>query len=566
MALTSLLAVVYPVQADDHWWHMLTGRYLLDHGVVPRTDPFSFTYRGEPWVNWEWLGGLAMTSAFDGLGPAGLVVLRLAAVAATVVVLWRHLRRIEGAPRPAAPLLALMLLGLCVLVIFGRVGDRPHLYAVPFLAAAHHLSVQAAHRRDPRPIVVLLGLMTVWVVLHPSWLLGLLVATAVWIDQWRRDPRGHGTRGGAADRWCYRLAPLLLALPGLLLVGSSDYGSALARLLTSSDLREWQPLWAYLHWTNVPLLAFLVLTGGWLALLVAERRLLRELTVWLITAVLVASWWFVRFTPLFAVLAVPVLAERALRRWSSVELPRRTLNLALILAGLGLLLVTLLARSVYRRELAVEVDPRANPVAVADFMARHRLDGNVWCSELTSHAFLAFRGYPATRTYIDGRIPQLFPESFLREYRDGRASPQRFGALLDRDDLDHVVILEMFRPEVAPLVAVLHARREYVLLHVDDHHMLWSRIRPGGTSLPSPYQVLVPPLIDDRWFADALRPEYFPVALREVTQLLREQPASVVGRTLVAALLQHPAATDEQRVALRRLGASGAGGTGSRVP
>ncbi len=93
--LTALVAVWFPIDLDDTWWHLLTGRHILDHHQIPRVDPFSFTAAGAAWVNWKWLAGLLMTLAWDVAGSGGLIVLRFLAVGLTLAVVWSHAERVE---------------------------------------------------------------------------------------------------------------------------------------------------------------------------------------------------------------------------------------------------------------------------------------------------------------------------------------------------------------------------------------------------------------------------------------------------------------------------------------
>jgi len=37
------------VSDNDTWWHLETGRYMLEHRALPVPDPFAFTtYMGKP--------------------------------------------------------------------------------------------------------------------------------------------------------------------------------------------------------------------------------------------------------------------------------------------------------------------------------------------------------------------------------------------------------------------------------------------------------------------------------------------------------------------------------------
>ena len=44
----------------DFWWHLKTGELIATTGVIPTTDPFSYTVPGRPWVAHEWLWELAV--------------------------------------------------------------------------------------------------------------------------------------------------------------------------------------------------------------------------------------------------------------------------------------------------------------------------------------------------------------------------------------------------------------------------------------------------------------------------------------------------------------------------
>src|SRR5438552_1572862 len=54
--IPSFLAFGYTIlAAGDLWWHLATGRWILEHGYVPRVDSWSFTRSGQVWLQHEWL-------------------------------------------------------------------------------------------------------------------------------------------------------------------------------------------------------------------------------------------------------------------------------------------------------------------------------------------------------------------------------------------------------------------------------------------------------------------------------------------------------------------------------
>src|SRR4029077_20902241 len=49
----------------DTYWHLASGRWIIEHGRVPLTDPFSYTKGGSPWQAHEWLADVLMWGAYS---------------------------------------------------------------------------------------------------------------------------------------------------------------------------------------------------------------------------------------------------------------------------------------------------------------------------------------------------------------------------------------------------------------------------------------------------------------------------------------------------------------------
>ena len=68
----------------DLWGHVLFGRQLLAHGVLPRENPYSYSAPGFPWLHHEWLSEVLMGALFDKLGTAGLKLLKFTCTTGTI--------------------------------------------------------------------------------------------------------------------------------------------------------------------------------------------------------------------------------------------------------------------------------------------------------------------------------------------------------------------------------------------------------------------------------------------------------------------------------------------------
>ncbi|HET6746017.1 MAG TPA: hypothetical protein VFH90_09260, partial [Candidatus Limnocylindria bacterium] len=65
------ITVTKGVQDPDYFWHVTAGQWIAEHGRVPTTDPFSFTWNGQPWTPHEWLSELLMYWLVSGIGRTG---------------------------------------------------------------------------------------------------------------------------------------------------------------------------------------------------------------------------------------------------------------------------------------------------------------------------------------------------------------------------------------------------------------------------------------------------------------------------------------------------------------
>ncbi len=120
-----------PIPPHDFWWHMATGREIVQSHAIPTTDSFSYTRAGEPFYNQSWLAQVLMYS-LHRLGGVPLIVLVQALVIGLAygLLLWLCVRR-SRALRLSVSVLLLMIMPLS----FDNWNVRPQSYAFPLFAA-----------------------------------------------------------------------------------------------------------------------------------------------------------------------------------------------------------------------------------------------------------------------------------------------------------------------------------------------------------------------------------------------------------------------------------------------
>lgn len=207
-ALLVFFAVLYsfPVTDPDYFWHVTTGRWIVEHGSLPAVDPFKYTYerfeagsadaeRIKMFMRAYWLADVVMYGVDEIAGVAGMIVLRMGVY---VVILAAMLRWLEARNAGAMGFVWVCLLAVQMTTI---PSERPQLIAFLFfpilLKLLDDMAEATGARVAERGIAICL-LMVLWANMHGSFVLGVLVigasACGMFLDTKRSrshaDPRG----------------------------------------------------------------------------------------------------------------------------------------------------------------------------------------------------------------------------------------------------------------------------------------------------------------------------------------------------------------------------------------
>jgi hypothetical protein len=193
-----------PIIDYDMWSHLRTGRWIVEHGAVPVTDPFSQygLQTGRPWFAYSWLFEVLVYGLSRGLGYEGIFLGRAVMTLAIVLALHRLLGRRE--PRF---LVAAVLLAVAVLALLPLVTDRPWLFTILFGTLTLDVILDLREGRPARRAWLLPVLFVLWANLHIQFVHGLfllgLACAAPLVDRLlRRDgTAAAAARAGTPDWW-----------------------------------------------------------------------------------------------------------------------------------------------------------------------------------------------------------------------------------------------------------------------------------------------------------------------------------------------------------------------------
>jgi hypothetical protein len=160
-----------PVMRDpDLWWHLRNAQVLLTTHHFIRSDLYSFTTFGQPWINPEWLAEIPYYLAYRAFAERGVFLVMLLAVDLIIAgVLFLCYRR---SGQISASWLATWI---AVLLAAINIGPRTILFGwLCFLAEILLLdSFRRGGSASRNRLWLLVPLFAVWINLHGTWLIGL---------------------------------------------------------------------------------------------------------------------------------------------------------------------------------------------------------------------------------------------------------------------------------------------------------------------------------------------------------------------------------------------------------
>jgi len=390
----------------DLWWHLKTGQYIVEHKRVPHTDPFSYTRAGEPWVAHEWLTDLLLYQLERVAGFGGLIVVFAAVVCGTLFLLYLRCG-------PGTYLAGVVT--LCAAWATAPVwGVRPQVLSL--LLTSLWLLLLERSERDPKLLWWTLPLTLLWVNLHAGFALGLALSALFLAGELAERVLGYSQQTSRL-----RTAALIFLLD-LLIVPLNPNGARMffypVETLRSAAMQNYIAEWASPNFHHAEYLPFLLVVLSTFAILVWSRHEVRPRDLLLLVVSLYAGLRSIRMMPLFVLIAVPLICQRAGDRLMkpSPRTPPQTalrplLNVAIVLA-MAVFAGLHAARVIQRQPQAEGQHFPARGVA---FLQTHP-SGTIF-NHYDWGGYLIWKLYPATRVFIDGRA-DLYGEQLLNQFAD----------------------------------------------------------------------------------------------------------------------------------------------------
>lgn len=549
------------LNANDLFWHLATGRQILQTGALPHADPFSFASDPHEWIDHEWLWQIGAQALYTTASvrvrtpdPRASLALIVSGILVVLAAFWLGLRRGVEDELPAAGLIGFGL--VAAETARERLMVRPETASLLFLAIV--LTILSRGRPGLRRGLWLAITTAIWSNVHPAALL-VPVVVVLWGvgSAWDLHERRTGS-WARIGRGILIEAALTAAATCLNPYGASLWSVplSLARMVKTRAYvnPEWlsPPLLRFpMFYLAVAILAIAVLVGF------MRPRRLPEGSVLIAIPLAVLAMQQMRHLGLFAV-AFLFAGGAALR----VLDPKRTL--ARILRARALVAVAILGVVAACVPTSIEnltgigaesgLDPGRFPIEACERIAQHVPSGMRLYNDVQFGGYLIWRFYPERQVFIDGRN-ELYATLLARlaaihmgeaPYDDWRAlirEREIEGAVVKYQETKKGVIYPPARPGDAPVLgyrswsAFLFPSSEWALVYFDDTALVFMKRGGAGEAWirsdeyrdlnPEDRDYLLERAQHDPAFAERLRREAFrrlteSPPVRRVEELLKD--------------------------------------------
>ena len=466
LAVSSAIYFLSYITADpDLWGHIKFGEHLWREKALPRSDVYSFTAYGQPWINHEWLAELVFYYTYRTLGDAGLLFGKLGIGLAIAAVLWRICRM-----RDDNPLVYGTVMVLTLAVMSPGFMIRPQIFSFLFFTLflyILHLYLQKWKNR----LFLLPCLMVLWVNLHGGFLMGLALLAVVvgWKTVTRLISGKEDLPLGPMWLWA-------LATGGATLL--NPYGYKLMLFLYKSlsvprDISEWQPvpLWD-LSYAHLKILTALFVITLW-----RNPKAWEGSEVAASAVLLAATLLHKRHMPFFGIVVCPYLVFQLSTILSDMKVRFPKLRLTSVSMNvIGVLLAVLVALQVYdgsrRYVLArcrIIVYPDTYPVSAVQFARMNGLEGNVLLP-FDWGEYVIWKLYPGSRVSIDGRFRTVYPEAVIRDHFISKDDSAGWKALIEKYPADMLLVRQ-----IPFFQALINRQGPWVYVYSDPIAMVFLR-------------------------------------------------------------------------------------------
>lgn len=513
LALFMLLVFLgssYKISGDDDlFWHLATGRYVVQNVSVPDKDVFGHITSGQEWIPFEWGWDVLTYGLFNLGGYNAILVFRSFAFCFIFLMLYMLLRKFK-----VNSVLSILMMFILLVAIMDRLSPRPHILTYIFFVLLINILLRYKYFEKEKyskylyaiPIIFLL-----WANSHMGVLAGglvlfvfILTETIIYFKPGSFSSSGIRApdKNDLRNLWIISIVSALVLLVNPHGISTYMYAYNHTKMKMLETVNEWQNPFASKMDLGFTLSLYkYFLFAGILVLYYAWKK--KDLLFALMfIAFAVYSVRAIRFTVdydivmfVFIVISISYIISNiksiSFRNIYNGLIPKAALGLFFIYILIQLPSGKIYEDIKYYRPYGWGIDAGFFPMQLIDFMKENKISGTP-LNHFGTGGLLVWN-FPEQKNFIDSR--NLNDEIFT-EYNSVLGMRPGFEKKLEERGVDYVLYLDpdlIRRPGDLKTIIVnyLSNNSGWKLVFWDDRSLLYVKDIPKFQELISKYQYKV---------------------------------------------------------------------------
>jgi tetratricopeptide (TPR) repeat protein len=464
----------------DFWWHLKTGEWIWQHKAIPYVEPFSYTFKGAEWINYEWLFHAIIYPIYQLSGFGGLIIFVIIVVLLTFLILLFACRELDEGKR----WLSFTILFVALLEAGGSFAIRPQI--ISFLLLALYLYLLILHREDKitnrQLIFFLIPAHVLWVNVHGSFLLGIFLVGAYALGRFVPLILSHHRdfKPVLQDKKLLGLLFLCLLLVVASFFNPYTYRVFLVPIKTAvaeealMNITEWAPLdiRALGLFVIEPTMWFRILfLIGALSFLLRLDNLKKVENVIIFILFSYMAFKHVRFCTDFAIVTTPMIVNNLTQfQWRARRLKWVFYLPLMILIAFSANTVRGL---INQKRLGLGVWTNY-PAETVNFLREHNVHGKIF-NDYNFGGYLIWHLWPDIPVFIDGRAVTIYDQDFFWLDTMARQKKEVWEQVAERYGIDIVLMGDNRERGYASLFNWLDEDEDWMLVAFDDVSNLYMK-------------------------------------------------------------------------------------------
>jgi tetratricopeptide (TPR) repeat protein len=519
------------LREPDIWWQLLSGRWMLEHGQITKTDVFSYTMAGRPWVNVKWLYEILIGSFEKAMGPEVVLLLQALVNVIIVLLLIKTINFFKCTLKENASEFFTVIAALLFLAIVEyRMAGRPEMIS-HLMCALYLFILWRSPQMEWKGIFWLVPLQCLWANMHEGYPVGIVIIGTAVAGSFLAFLL---TKEKKYFQQTFRI--FIIGIGALIIILCNPNGIQLWKQPFEIYRQVWAnkyttELFSYRdveYWTleaKTHIVLLVAVCLFWLLRLLQIRKQKESnalITPMSITYLLLIPLFGylsltanrnIPFTQIVLFPSIPVMLSWLVKKsgLQKLGLYRTLAARALIISSLiGIAFyITVVNNSFYKftkspNRYGIHVAMLHNPTGAATFIKEHKLTG-VPFSDYFVSSYLLWDLFPSFKSYIDLRDLDVFPVKFFDEYFSMYNNPEKFTELDKKYNFNYVVLSTS---QLQSLQMKLYYGENFNLVYIDPVSCVYLKVNAINRALnnASFTQKLFswPPSIEDPSWAGVL--------------------------------------------------------------